>query len=129
MTASRPAAGLRDFGTLTVFRARDAAHRGVDSRALRRPVDDGVIERPGRGLYRRDDAEITGRHPSAVHGLGIRFLGRSGSPSRAAPACPPARFPVRDVPASIRRRLPNFGHARRLRFESVLQRCATERSL
>ena len=36
---------------------------------------------------------------------------------------------VRDVPASIRHRLLNFGHARRLRFESVLQRYAAERFL
>lgn len=36
---------------------------------------------------------------------------------------------ARDVPASIRHRLLNFGHARGLRFESVLQRYAAERFL
>ena len=61
--SSRPAAaGLRDLGALTFFRARDAADRGVDSRALRRLVDEGAVERLGRGLYRRADAEITEHH-------------------------------------------------------------------
>ncbi len=59
-------AGLRDLGALTFFRARDAAHRGVDSRALRRLVDEGAVERLGRGLYRRADAEITEHHTRAA---------------------------------------------------------------
>ena len=62
--SSRPAAaaGLRGLGALTFFRARDAADRGVDSRALRRLVEEGAVERLGRGLYRRADAEITEHH-------------------------------------------------------------------
>ena len=63
VASSRPAtAALRDLGTLTFFRARDAVDRGVDSRALRRLVDEGAVERLGRGLYRRADAEITEHH-------------------------------------------------------------------
>ena len=61
-SSRRDAAGLRDLGALTFFRARDAADRGVDSRALRRLVDEGAVERLGRGLYRRADAEITEHH-------------------------------------------------------------------
>ena len=64
---SRPAdASLRNLGALTFFRARDAAERGVDSRALRRLVHEGTVERLGRGLYRRADAEITEHHTLAA---------------------------------------------------------------
>ena len=63
MPSSRPAdASLRNLGALTFFRARDVADRGVDSRALRRLVDEGTVERLGHGPYRRADAEITEHH-------------------------------------------------------------------
>ena len=51
--------GLQDLVAKTFFRPRDAAELGVDSRALRRLVDDGSVERVARGLYRVADAEPT----------------------------------------------------------------------
>ena len=58
--------GLRNLGELTFFRARDAVERGVDSRALRRLVGNGSIERVARGLYRVADAELTEHHTRAA---------------------------------------------------------------
>ena len=83
--------GLQDLVAKTFFRPRDAAELGVDSRALRRLVDDGSVERVARGLYRVADAEPTehytlaavcARVPGAivcllsalsVHGLGTQL--------------------------------------------------------
>ena len=83
--------GLQDLGAKTFFRPRDAAELGVDSRALRRLVDEGSVERVARGLYRVADAEPTehytlaavcARVPAAivcllsalsVHGLGTQL--------------------------------------------------------
>ena len=83
--------GLQDLGTKTFFRPRDAAELGVDSRALRRLVDEGSVERVARGLYRVTDDEPTehytlaavcARVPGAivcllsalsVHGLGTQL--------------------------------------------------------
>ena len=83
--------GLQDLGAKTFFRPRDAAELGVDSRALRRLVDEGSVERVARGLYRVADAEPTehytlaavcARVPGAivcllsalsVHGLGTQL--------------------------------------------------------
>ena len=83
--------GLQDLGTKTFFRPREAAEMGVDSRALRRLVDEGSVERVARGLYRVADAEPTehytlaavcARVPGAivcllsalsVHGLGTQL--------------------------------------------------------
>ena len=85
------ASDLSSFGLKTFFRARDAAELGVDSRALRRLLDEGTVERLGRGLYRLAEAEPTehytlaavcARVPGAivcllsalsVHGLGTQL--------------------------------------------------------
>ena len=85
------ASDLSSFGLTTFFRARDAAELGVDSRALRRLLDKGTVERLGRGLYRLAEAEPTehytlaavcARVPGAivcllsalsVHGLGTQL--------------------------------------------------------
>ena len=48
------------------FRASDALEVGVRSRTLRRLVDEGAVERLGRGLYRRADAEVTEHHTRAA---------------------------------------------------------------
>ena len=58
--------GLRRLGAKTFFRQRDAAAVGVHSRALRRLVDDGAVERVARGLYRRTDVELTEHHTQAA---------------------------------------------------------------
>ena len=58
--------GLQDLGAKTFFRPRDAAEFGVDSRALRRLVDDGYVERVARGLYRRAEAEPTEHYTLAA---------------------------------------------------------------
>ena len=64
---SRPSApDLSSFGLTTFFRARDAAELGVDSRALRRLVDEGAVERLGRGLYRLAEAEPTEHYTLAA---------------------------------------------------------------
>ena len=60
------AAGLRRLGATTFFRQRDAAEVGIHSRALRRLVDDGSIERVARGLYRRADVELTEHYTQAA---------------------------------------------------------------
>ena len=48
------------------FRPRDAAAWGVDSRALRRLVGNGSIERVARGLYRVAEAEPTEHYTLAA---------------------------------------------------------------
>ena len=58
--------GLRNLGTRTFFRQRDAAEMGVGSRALRRLVDDGTVERVTRGLYRVADADPTEHYTLAA---------------------------------------------------------------
>ena len=92
MQRSGPSAfGLRSLGAKAFFRPREAAEMGVDSRTLRRLVDDGSIERVARGLYRVAEAEPTehytlaavcARVPGAivcllsalsVHGLGTQL--------------------------------------------------------
>ncbi len=60
------ASGLQSLGAKTFFRQRDAAEAGVHSRALRRLVDDGAVERVARGLYRRTDTEFTEHHTQAA---------------------------------------------------------------
>ena len=60
------ASGLRSLGAKTFFRQRDAADVGIHSRALRRLVDDGVLERVARGLYRRTEAELTEHYTRAA---------------------------------------------------------------
>ena len=57
---------LRDLGLNTYFRQRDAAEVGVNSRQLRRLVDDGSIERVARGLYRMTDTEYTEHYTRAA---------------------------------------------------------------
>ena len=57
---------LPNLGTRTFFRQRDAAELGIGSRALRRLVDDGTVERVTRGLYRVADAELTEHHTRAA---------------------------------------------------------------
>ena len=76
---------------MTFFRPRDAAELGIDSRELRRLVDDGFVERVARGLYHFAHCEPTehytlaavcARVPDAivcllsalsVHGLGTQL--------------------------------------------------------
>ena len=60
------AADLRGLGVKTFFRPHDAAELGVDSRGLRRLVDDGCVERVARGLYRLADAEPTEHYSLAA---------------------------------------------------------------
>ena len=60
------ASGLRSLGGKTFFRQRDAAEVGIHSRALRRLVDDGSVERVARGLYRRTEAELTEHYTQAA---------------------------------------------------------------
>ena len=57
---------LRNLGAKTFFRPRDAAALGVDSRALRRLVDDGSVEHLARGLYRLAHAEPTEHYTLAA---------------------------------------------------------------
>ena len=57
-------AALGDLGARTFFRARDAADLGIHSRALRRPADEGTVERVARGLYR-----VTGAEPTEHYSL------------------------------------------------------------
>ena len=57
---------MRSLDAKTFFRPREAAELGVDSRALRRLVDDGAVERVARGLYRRTDAEPTEHYTLAA---------------------------------------------------------------
>ena len=64
---SEPGASvLRNLGARTFFRPRDAAALGVDSRALRRLVGNGTIERVARGLYRVAEAEPTENYTRAA---------------------------------------------------------------
>ena len=58
--------GLQDLSAKTFFRPRDAAELGVDSRALRRLVDEGSVERVARGLYRVAEAEPTEHYTLAA---------------------------------------------------------------
>ena len=60
------APGLQNLGARTFFRQRDAAEMGVGSRALRRLVDDGTVERVTRGLYRVADADPTEHYTLAA---------------------------------------------------------------
>ena len=56
----------RILGLPTFFRQRDAADIGIHSRELSRLVDEGSVERVVRGLYRRNDAEITEHYTHAA---------------------------------------------------------------
>ena len=87
----RGASDLAGLGARSFFCPSDAAELGVDSRRLRRLVDDGFVERVARGLYRFAGAEPTEHYslaavctrvPSAivcllsalsVHGLGTQL--------------------------------------------------------
>ena len=60
------AVDLRGLGGKTFFCPSDAAELGVDSRGLRRLVDDGSVERVARGLYRLADAEPTEHYSLAA---------------------------------------------------------------
>ena len=57
---------MSSVGLATFFRARDAAELGVDSRALRRLLDEGTVERLGRGLYRLAEADPTEHYTLAA---------------------------------------------------------------
>ena len=50
----------------TFFRRRDTAALGIHSRALRHLVDEGVVERVARGLYRVTEAELTEHYSRAA---------------------------------------------------------------
>ena len=60
------APGLQNLGARTFFRQRDAAAVGVHSRALRRLVEDGAVERVTRGLYRVAEVEPTEHYTLAA---------------------------------------------------------------
>lgn len=62
----RDVAKLRGLGAQAFFRARDAAELGVQSRELRRLVDDGSLTREARGLYRFADADVTEHYTDAA---------------------------------------------------------------
>lgn len=62
LSASR----LQGLGSKAFFRAREAADLGVQSRDLRRLMDDGFIERVARGLYRFADSELTEHYTKAA---------------------------------------------------------------
>ena len=105
---------LRDLGLRTFFRQRDAAEVGVHSRALRRLVDEGAIERVVRGLYRCNDVEPTehytraavcARVPGAVlcllTALRVHEIGTQ-LPAQVWIAIPhKARTPVTDLPIRV----------------------------
>lgn len=57
---------MRDLGERAFFRPRDAAATGIDSRKLRRLVDNGAVERVARGLYRMTEAEPTEHYTRAA---------------------------------------------------------------
>ena len=57
---------LQRLGAKTFFRPRDAAALGVHSRALRRLVNDGSVERVARGLYRLSHVEPTEHYTLAA---------------------------------------------------------------
>ena len=59
-------AHLRHLGVGNFFRPCDAADIGVDTRKLRRLVDEGAVERVARGLYRFTDAEPTEHYTLAA---------------------------------------------------------------
>ncbi len=58
--------GLQGLGGKSFFRAREAAELGIDSRALRRLVEEGAVEREARGLYRVTSAEVTEHYTVAA---------------------------------------------------------------
>ncbi|MYC81555.1 MAG: transcriptional regulator [Acidobacteria bacterium] len=60
------AVALEDLGVKNFFRASDAAELGVNSRGLRWLVDDGLVERVARGLYRLASAEPTEHYSLAA---------------------------------------------------------------
>lgn len=57
---------LAGLGARTFFCPSHAADLGVDSRRLRRLVDDGLVERVARGLYRLASAEPTEHYSLAA---------------------------------------------------------------
>lgn len=63
---SERASHLERLGGQTFFRRRDAVALGLDSRALRRLVDDGSVERVARGLYRVTEDELTEHYTRAA---------------------------------------------------------------
>ena len=126
------ASSLQRLGAKTFFRPRDAAALGVHSRALRRLVNDGSVERVARGLYRLTHVEPTEHYTLAavcarvpdsivcllsaltVHGLGTQLPWQEwiAIPHKArTPRLP--ELPVRIVPllggiAALRRRTSKF---------------------
>ena len=60
------ASRLNGLGERAFFRPCEAAELGIDSRTLRRLVDDGTVERIARGLYRRADADVTENYTVAA---------------------------------------------------------------
>ena len=65
-SAQASALRLRRFGERTFFRPCEAAELGIDSRALRRLVDDGTVEHVARGVYRVAEAELTEHYTLAA---------------------------------------------------------------
>ena len=59
-------AGLSSLAGKVFFRAHEVAEFGIHSRALRRFVDNGAVERVARGLYRLTEAELTEHYTHAA---------------------------------------------------------------
>ena len=57
---------LKNLGEKAFFRSREAVELGIDSRRLRRMVEEGIVERVARGLYRRTEAELTEHYTRAA---------------------------------------------------------------
>jgi predicted transcriptional regulator of viral defense system len=53
------------FKGTTLLRSRDLSAQGFDRASLRQAVQDGLLERAGRGLYRSPEADITEHHTLA----------------------------------------------------------------
>jgi predicted transcriptional regulator of viral defense system len=64
MTKSQQA--LRLIRTMGVVRPRDLAPHGIKPEHLRRLCQRGLLDQPGRGLYRAADAEVTANHSLAT---------------------------------------------------------------
>ena len=57
---------LREAGLPSCFRPQDAKVAGISYSRLRRMETAGLVEREGRGLYRRTDADFTRHHNIAA---------------------------------------------------------------
>ena len=130
MLPSRPrAASMRNIGPKTFFRPREAAEMGVDSRALRRMVDDGSVERVARGLYRVAEAEPTEHYTLAA----VCARVPSAIVCLLSALSPRRRLPLRRAGRSCRDSCRSGGRLRlavspRTAWSSPRERCASPTS-